>query len=41
MKASHFVKKYSVQFVNAAGKLSGAVSTLGQQAARMFADPQV
>ena len=38
MKKSHFVKKYSVQFVNANGKLSAPVLLLGQQAARVLAD---
>ena len=38
MKASHFVKKYSVQFINQHGKLSRAVLLLGQQAARIVPD---
>ena len=33
MQKSHFVKKYSVQFVNAARQALGAVLLLGQQAA--------
>ncbi len=38
MKKSHFVKKYSVQFVNQRGQALGAVLLLGQQAARVVAD---
>ena len=38
MKASPFVKKYSVQFVNAAGQGVGAVLLPRQQAARVLAD---
>ena len=38
MQQSHFVKKYSVQFVNASGQAVGAVLLLGQQAARVLAD---
>ena len=38
MQASHFVKKYSVQFVNAQRQGIGAVLLLGQQAARVLAD---
>ncbi len=38
MKKSHFVKKFSVQFVNAAGKLSAPVLLPRQQAARVLAD---
>ena len=38
MKASHFVKKYSVQFVNAERQAVGAVLLLRQQAARVLAD---
>src|SRR5574342_262953 len=30
MQKSHFVKKYSVQFVNASGKLSAPVTTAGR-----------
>ena len=38
MQQSHFVKKYSVQFVNAERQAVGAVLLLGQQAARVLAD---
>ena len=38
MKASPFVKKYSVQFVNAAGQAVGPLLFPGQQAARVLAD---
>ena len=38
MKASHFVKKYSVQFVNASRQAVGAVLLRRQQAARVLAD---
>ena len=38
MKASPFVKKYSVQFVNASGKDVGPVLLPRQQAARVLAD---
>ena len=38
MQESHFVKKYSVQFVNAERQAVGAVLLLGQQAARVLAD---
>ena len=38
MKASHFVKKYSVQFVKPERTSVGAVLLLGQQAARVLAD---
>ena len=38
MQQSHFVKKYSVQFVNAQRQAVGAVLLLGQQAARVLAD---
>ena len=38
MKQSHFVKKYSVQFVSARRQAVGAVLLLGPQAARMLAD---
>ena len=38
MQASPFVKKYSVQFVNASGRLSAPVLLPRQQAARVLAD---
>ncbi len=38
MKRSHFVKKYSVQFVNEQRQTLRAVLLLGQQAARVLAD---
>ena len=38
MQKSHFVKKHSVQFVNAQRETVGAVLFLGQQAARVLAD---
>ena len=38
LRGSHFVKKYSVQFINQDGKALRAVLLLGQQAARIVAN---